>query len=142
MKIYRLFKVFAVLSLAMTLALLLSPLGYTAEGYALLKGFWLCQEESEQTTLEFQSENQLIYNGQSTTYQLLPNAFQVIEDSVPVIYYYQYLESTLIILSQDGSMTYCQKAKKPPVQAQRPAQPQKTVKGWPCLLYTSDAADE
>jgi len=131
MTINRLFKVFAVLSLAMTSALLLSPPGYAAEGYSLLKGFWQCQEEGERTTLEFQSKNQLIYNGQPANYQLLPNAFQVIEDSGPANYYYQYLEGTLIIFSPDGSMTYCQKAKKPSVQAQRPAQPQTTVQGWP-----------
>ena len=73
MTINRLFKVFAVLSLAMTSALLLSPPGYAAEGYALLKGFWQCQEEGKRTTLEFQSKNQLIYNGQPANYQQLPN---------------------------------------------------------------------
>ena len=29
------------------------------------------------------------------------------------------------------TMTYCQKAKKPSVQAQQPAQPQTTLQGWP-----------
>jgi len=131
MKIRRLFKFFAVLSLVTTSALLIRPPGYAAEGYSLLKGFWQCQEEGERTTLEFRSKNQLIYNGQPANYQLLPNAFQVIEDSGPANYYYQYLEGTLIIFSQDGSTTYCQKAKKRPDQAQRPTQPQTTAQGWP-----------
>ena len=131
MTIYRLLKGFAVLSLIITSVLLLSPIGYAAEGYTLLRGFWRCQEEGEQTTLEFKSKNQLIYNGQPTSYQLLTNAFKVKEDFGPVTYYYQYLEGTLIILSPDGSMTYCHKSKKPSVQAQRPTQPQTTVQGWP-----------
>ena len=133
MIIKRLFKVFAVLLLAMTSAFLLSPPGYAAEGYALLKGFWQCQEEGKQTTLEFQSKNQLIYNGQPANYQLLPNAFQVIEDSGPANYYYQYLEGTLIIFSPDGSMTYCQKAKKRAQQAQQATttRPNGTTQNWP-----------
>jgi hypothetical protein len=131
MAINRLLKVFAVLSLAMTSALLLSPPGYAAEGYALLKGFWQCQEEGEQTTLEFQSKNQLIYNGQPANYQLRPNAFRVIEDSGPADYFYQYLEGTLIIFSPDGSMTYCQKAKKRAHQAQQSTRPHSTTQNWP-----------
>ena len=131
MSIYRLFKIFAILSLTMTIALLLNRISYAEEGYALLKGFWRCQEEGEQSTLEFKSKNQLIYNGQSANYQLLTNAFRVIEDSGPADYYYQFLEGSLIILSPNGSMTYCQKAKKPSVKTQRPAQPQATVQGWP-----------
>ena len=114
MKINRLFKVFIVLSLAMASTLLLRSSGDASEGYALLKGFWQCQEDGEQTTLEFQSKNQLIYNGQPANYQLLPNAFRVIENSGPADYYYKYLEGTLIIFSPDGSVTYCQKAKKRP----------------------------
>lgn len=130
MTIYRLFKVSSVLSLAMTFAFLLSSFGYAEEGYVLLKGFWQCQEEGVGSTLEFKSEIELTYNGQSTSYQLLPNAFKVMETSGPAYYYYQYVEGTLIILSPDGSMTYCQKAKKPSVATQQPA-PQTTVQGWP-----------
>lgn len=132
MEINRSFKVFAVLSLWMAFALLLSPPGYAAEGYALLKGFWQCQEEGDQTTLEFQSKNQLIYNDQPVNYQLLPNAFRTIEDSGPSTYYYQYLEGTLIIFSPDGSMTYCQKAKKQAHQAQHSTRhPHSTTQNWP-----------
>jgi hypothetical protein len=82
--------------MAMVFALLLSQLGYAAEGYALLNGFWLCQEEGEQSTLEFKSRTELIFNGQPASYQLLPNAIQVIEASGHVNYYYEYLEGTLI----------------------------------------------
>jgi hypothetical protein len=131
MRIYRLFKIFIVLSLAMTFVLLLGLPGYTIDGYTLLKGFWRCQEEGEQSTLEFKSKTELIYNGQAANYQLMPNAFKVIEGSGSVDYYYEYLEDVLVILSPDGSITYCQKAKKPSVQAQQPAQPQAMVQGWP-----------
>lgn len=131
MRIYVFFKVFAVLSLMMTFTLLLSQIGYAAEGYALLNGFWRCQADGEQSTLEFKSKTELIYNGQSASYQLLSNAFTVIEASGPVNYYYEYLEGTLVILSPDGSMTFCRKSKKPSVQAQQPAPPQSTVQGWP-----------
>ena len=131
MRIDRSFRIFVVLSLAMTFVFLLGSPGYTMEGYALLKGFWLCQEEGEQSTLEFKSKTELIYNGQVANYQLLPNAFRVIEISGPMDYYYEYREGTLVILSPDGSLTYCRKAKKPSVQAQQPAQPQTKAQGWP-----------
>ncbi|MBW1893320.1 MAG: hypothetical protein JRI91_06450 [Deltaproteobacteria bacterium] len=63
---YKLFKVFVSVVLAMAFVLLLNLSSNAIEGYALLKGCWQCQEEGEQTTLEFQSKNQLIYNGQPT----------------------------------------------------------------------------
>ena len=72
-KIKRLFKIFSVFLLVITSALLLSLPGYATEGYGLLEGFWQCQEEGVQTTLEFQSKYQLIYNGQPANYQLLSN---------------------------------------------------------------------
>lgn len=126
-----LFKAFCTLYLAMALALPPSQVGNAAEGYALLNGFWRCQEEGGQSTLEFRSKTELIYNGQSASYQLLPNAFNVMEASGPVSYYYEYLEGTLVIFSPDGSMTYCRKAGKPPVQEQQPAPPRTTAQGWP-----------
>jgi len=128
---YKSFKVFAGFVLTMASVLLLNQSSNATEGYALLKGCWQCQEEGEQTTLEFQSKNQLIYNGQPTSYQLLPNAFRVQEDSGPAEYYYQYLQGTLIIFSPDGSTTYCRKAKECPLQAQRSTQHQSTGQGWP-----------
>ena len=70
MTIKRLFKVFIVLSLAVTYVLLLRTPGYAAEGYSLLKGFWQCQEEGVQSTLEFQSKNELVYNGQTASCHL------------------------------------------------------------------------
>jgi len=128
----RLFKVFAVLSLLMTFSLFLNPNGHAGEAYELLEGFWQCREEGVQSTLEFiKSKNQLIFNGQPASYHLLPNAFVVEESSGSVTYYYEYLEGTLVILSPDGSMTYCQKAKKPPAQTQHQARAQTTSKGWP-----------
>jgi hypothetical protein len=127
----RLFNLFVFLLPTMTFALLLSLPGYADEGYSLLKGFWQCQEEGGQATLEFQSKNQLVYNGQPANYQLLPNAFQVLEDIGPVNYYYQFLEGTLVIFSPEGSMTYCQKVKKSPHQKQLSTRPHGTTQNWP-----------
>ena len=79
MVIYRLLKIISVLTMAMTFTMLLNQLGYAAEGYALLNGFWRCQEDGKQSTLEFKSRTELIYNGQPASYQLQPNAVNFIQ---------------------------------------------------------------
>ena len=130
MKIIRLFKVAAVLHLVIALSLPLSPNVRAEDGYGLLKGFWQCNEDGVQSTLEFTSQSRLVFNGQPAAYQLLPNAFQVEEHSGTVTYYYQYLDNTLVILSPDGSMTYCRKSEKPSPQTRLQAGAS-TTKGWP-----------
>lgn len=110
---------------------LLKPECFGAQGYALLKGCWQCQEEGVRTTLEFRSKTQLVYNGQPAAYQLIPDAFRVLENTGPVDYFYQYLEKTLVIYSLDGSVTYCQKAQECPHQEQPSTVAPNTSNAWP-----------
>lgn len=135
MKIHRSIRTLALFALAATFVMMFSGHTHAAEGFALLKGFWRCQEDGVQSSLEFRSQNQLVFNGQSANYQLQPGAFTVMEDTGPATYFYQYLEGTLIILSPDGSATYCQKAAKPPGRAHKKtppsSQPQTTSGSWP-----------
>jgi hypothetical protein len=88
-----------------------SPLAW-ADSFAQLKGFWECQEEGLQSTLEFKSRQQLLYNGQVANYQLAPGVLQVQEEQGLANYFYKFEGTFLLILSSDGSITQCQKAKK------------------------------
>jgi hypothetical protein len=114
---------------------LLVPLGSHAGDIERLRGFWQCQEEGVRSTLEFASASQLLFNGQPAAYQLLPNMLQVEEEYGLTDYYYQLQEEGLVILSPDGSVTYCQKGQKPAEQArrpqQKPAQAPGGSSGWP-----------
>jgi len=51
-----------------------------ADDYSQLKGYWQCQEDGQEATLEFISRQQMLYNGQAVNYQLAPGAIQVQED--------------------------------------------------------------
>ena len=95
------------------LSLLLVPKLAWADNFVHLQGYWQCQEEGQQVTLEFLSRQQLLYNGQSVNYQLAPNAIHVQEENGLATYIFTMQESFLVILSPDGSVTRCQKAKKP-----------------------------
>ncbi|MBW2412255.1 MAG: hypothetical protein JRF72_20845, partial [Deltaproteobacteria bacterium] len=92
--------------------LLTAPLT-SAEVYSQLQGYWQCREDGEPATLEFKSRQQLLYNGQAYTYQLTPGVLQVSDGNDEVNYLYTLEGGTLMILSQDGSVTQCQKAKRP-----------------------------
>jgi hypothetical protein len=92
--------------------LFISPSAW-ADNFAQLKGYWQCQEDNQQATIEFISRQQLIYNGQAVNYQLVPGAIQVQEDYGLATYLFTLEENFLVILSPDGSVTQCQKAKKP-----------------------------
>lgn len=96
-----------------------------ADDYAQLEGFWQCQEEGVSATLEFQSRQQLLYNGQAYHYQLAPGTLQVQEPSGLVNYFFRIDGGILSILSPDGSVTRCQKARKPQLAApgQQPGMP-------------------
>ncbi len=126
--------------------LLLASTPLFADDSAALKGAWQCQEEGGPYSLEFQGEDQLIYNGQPTRYQLSPGILMVEEEYGPVGYFYQLQEGVLSILSPDGSVSQCRKqaaGAKPPRQAKQPSrleapaqatgQPQAVVPGvnWP-----------
>jgi len=92
--------------------LIISPLAW-ADSFTQLKGYWRCQEDGLQSTLEFKSRQQLLYNGQVASYQLAPGVLQVQEEQGLANYFFQLEGDLLLILSPDGSVTQCQKAKKP-----------------------------
>jgi hypothetical protein len=132
-----------ILTIALTLAtlamLITPPLG-SAEDYNQLKGYWQCQEDGEPVTLEFKSRQQLLYNGEVYSYQLAPGAIQIKEGNSLVNYLLMMQGSALMILSPDGSVMQCQKARKPK-PAPTKQKPRKTTqqtrqarspdKGWP-----------
>ena len=93
-------------------ALIISPLAW-ADSFAQLKGYWQCQEDGLQSTLEFKSKKQLLYNGQAASYQLAPGVLQVQEEHGLANYLFELEGDFLLILSPDGSVTQCQKAIKP-----------------------------
>ena len=104
--------------------MLISPTA-RADNFAEVKGYWQCREEGVRSTLEFASREQLIYNGQAASYQLGPGFIAVQEDGGIVNYFFTREGNFLVILSPDGSVTQCQKAKKP----KRAASQQKTAQG-------------
>lgn len=106
---------------SLAVCLLLNAVPGMANDFNRLKGGWRCQEDGVQNSLDFKTPNQLIYNGVPAQYQLLPNAFRVQEEYGPTDYYYEFRQQYLLILSPDGSISYCQKAPAaPPRQAGTP----------------------
>ena len=122
--------------------------GASAESFAPLKGYWQCQEEGVQSSLEFQSESKLIFNGQPADYQLFANVLRVQEENGLVDYFYQLIDAALIIYSPDGGVTYCQKGQKPSQQAQAPSQntqqnmQRRDMGGWPPPYARPSQVDE
>jgi len=96
-----------------TLSLLIISPSAWADSFAQLKGYWQCQEDGLQSTLEFKSRQQLSYNGQAASYHLAPGVLQVQEEQGLANYIFEIEGDFLLILSPDGSVTQCQKAKKP-----------------------------
>ena len=52
----------------------------SAADFGSLQGYWQCEEEGIRSTLEFKSQNELIFNGQSANYQLQQNILRVQEE--------------------------------------------------------------
>jgi len=94
-------------------ALLLISSAAWADEFTRLKGFWECKEEGAQATLEFTSNQNLIYNGTAYTYQLAPGVFQVQDETGVANYFYTIEDGILLIMSMDGSVSQCRKGKKP-----------------------------
>jgi len=92
--------------------ILISPVA-RADTFAQLKGYWQCLEEGQRATLEFKSREQLLYNGQAANCQLAPGIIAVQEEHGLVNYLFTQEGNFLVILSPDGSVTQCQRAKKP-----------------------------
>ena len=124
----------------LTLALLLTAPLASAEVYTQLKGYWQCQEDGKQVSLEFKSEQQLLHNGEAFDYQLGPGVIQVMASNSLVDYFFVLEGGTLMVFSPDGSVMQCQKARKPKVagtgeESGQPAtqgrQTQIPDQGWP-----------
>jgi hypothetical protein len=96
-----------------TLSLLIISQLAWADSFAQLKGYWQCQEDGLQSTLEFKSRQQLLYNQQAASYKLAPGVLQVQEEQGLANYIFEIEGDFLLILSPDGSITQCQKAIKP-----------------------------
>lgn len=100
------------LMIAILSLIFISPVA-RADTFAQLKGYWQCQEDGQRSTLEFMSREKLIFNGQTANYQLGPGYIVVQEEGGLANYFYTREGNFLVILSPDGSITQCQKAKKP-----------------------------
>lgn len=120
----------------------------SAEDYALLKGQWQCVEEDVQSTLDFQSEDRLLFNGDPSGYQLMPGAIRLLGDFGPEDYFYQLDGNTLIIVSPDGSVMKCEKAPKneqenqPSYEARTPASGGLSKLERPNVPATGDESDQ
>lgn len=116
-------------------ALLFASPAVWADEFARLKGFWECSEEGARATLEFMSNQNLIYNGTTYTYQLAPGVFQVQDATGVANYFYTLEDGILLIMSMDGSVSQCRKGEKPKkaVTARKPSdKAAATGKGrWP-----------
>ena len=105
-------KIYTIPPIITILALLtISALAW-ADSFDHLKGCWQCQEDGLQSTLEFKSRKQLLYNGQAAGYQLGPGVLQVQEEQGPANYFFKLEVDSLLILSPDGSVTQCRKVEK------------------------------
>lgn len=127
------------LTIIILVLVLLPQLSY-ADTYAQLEGYWQCREEGEPVTLEFKSRQQLFYKGKAYKYQLAPEAIQVYEEDGLINYFFTVDGSNLLVISQDGSVIQCQKAKSPKQagttsRAEKPAQKHYETdlpdRGWP-----------
>ncbi|MCK5001931.1 MAG: hypothetical protein KAJ92_05430 [Gammaproteobacteria bacterium] len=93
---------------------------------ASLSGYWNCEEEGARYTLEFKTESQLVYNGQSLNYQLQDNVLLVQEEYGFTPYVFEIKKTGLTFLSPDGSVSRCQKGEA--VQASKPTKKPSTAK--------------
>ena len=96
------------------------PAARATDDYSRLQGAWDCEEGGTRSTLEFLSPNQLSYNGETASYQMLPDSILVEEEYGLAQYTYQLQDGALIVYSPDGSVTQCRKAAR---RAPRPAAP-------------------
>jgi hypothetical protein len=124
-----------------TLALATAPMMALAASseFSKLKGFWECQEENGgYSTLEFLSPSSLSYNGEPSVYHIEGKLFRVQDEYGTTDYHYEFQEGSLVILSEEGSVTLCHKGKKPLQEKpakhsaqQAPASGQHGAQGWP-----------
>ena len=123
-----------------TLVLLLIQSLAFANDYTQLKGCWQCQIDGESIILEFKSRQKLLYNGDDYNYQLASGAIKVQEGYSLVNYFFKMEGGVLLVLSPDGSVMQCTRAKKPEqaktkLKSTTPSTPtrhaQSADQGWP-----------
>jgi hypothetical protein len=107
--------IFPILLSAVTILamLFILPMAW-ADEYNRLEGCWQCQEDGEQTMLEFKSRQQLLYNGEGFRYRLSAESIRIQEESEFVDYAFMFEGDILIILSPYASVMQCRKTKKAP----------------------------
>ena len=81
-----LFKISVLIVVVLSLMLISPAAG--ADNFAQLQGYWRCQEEGIQATLEFMTREKLIYNGQAANYQPGPGIIGVEEEGGLVNYFF------------------------------------------------------
>lgn len=108
----RLKKIHATCYPLLAIFILVPAFAARAGDFNALKGYWQCQEEGVGSSLEFVSADRLIYNGQSTSYQLMHNMLLVQEEYGTEGYYYQVERDKLVIVSADGGISQCRRGKK------------------------------
>jgi hypothetical protein len=75
-----------------------------------LIGSWKCQGSKGASSLIFESQNRLVYNGEAANYRLAPGTIRVQGDYGPVDYGYSLKGNTLYVSFPDGSRMQCLKA--------------------------------
>jgi len=80
-----------------------------AAGATGLIGQWACQTGQGMARLAFQSDRELVFNGERTPYQLSPGAIQVAGDWGPVVYHYQLDGDRLAVTDPSGGTMQCQR---------------------------------
>lgn len=127
------------LAITILVLLLIQPLAF-ADDYTQSEGCWQCQIDGESISLEFKSRQKLLYNGEAYNYQLAPGAIKVQEGYSLVDYFFKMEEGFLLVLSPDGSIMQCTRAKKPhhaktklkpTTPSTHTRHPQSADQGWP-----------
>jgi hypothetical protein len=124
------------LILAVATAIVLTGLAVpaTAQDAARLQGTWECVTDGTTSVLEFRSSTELSYDGLTMTYEVVDDAILVGDGYDVIPYAYGFEGDTLVILSPDGSVMWCEEsARSAPSQAV-PGPGSVTATGRPGML--------
>ncbi|MBI4793971.1 MAG: hypothetical protein HY789_14815 [Deltaproteobacteria bacterium] len=87
-----------------------------SDGSQKLSGSWECRGAAGQTMLKFVDDEFFDYNGEQTTFTIVPGAIRVQGPYGPVNYYYVFRGDTLVIAFPDGSRISCSKIAEGPAR--------------------------
>ena len=101
--------------IAVTMAMVLAglPVPASAEEPSRLQGAWECVTDGTRSVLEFRSSTELSYDGVTMTYEVVDDAILVQEEYGAVPYYYGFEGDSLVILSPDGLVMWCDESARP-----------------------------